>query len=96
MKRIPSRADVYRILTALRPETAGFDHVQALREILQYMTYEQVAQACGYDSKRSLRYVLDGSVPSHPHGEMIYQVYVELFGVKPPLKVQQTAQLIAA
>ena len=96
MKRLPTLGDVNRILTTLRPETAGFDHVQALREILQYMTYEQVAQVCGYDSKRSLRYVLDGSTPSHPHGEMIYQVYVELFGVKPPLKMQRAAQLMPA
>lgn len=73
----------------LRPQYAelvGFNYAQALLELSHKMTYEQLAEAIGYESKTSIHKILNGTMPSHIHGEAIWALYCDTFGKKPPLK----------
>lgn len=67
-------------------ELVGFDYANALIELHSQLTYEQLAEALGYESKSTILKLLSGSVPSHIHGEAIWALYVQMFGKKPPLK----------
>lgn len=80
------------ILRELLPHETGFDYAQAIREINRRLSYDEIAGFCGYDSRSSVGRILTGQVPSHPQGEAIYILYVELFGKKPPLRVADAAQ----
>lgn len=70
-------------------EKVGFDYAAALREMLQRLTYEELAFKIGYGSAGSLGGVLKGMTPSHRHGEAIWALYVEMFGRKPPMTPAQ-------
>lgn len=70
-------------------EQVGFDYAQAVREIHRLLTYDEIAERIGYDSKGSISRILDGAVPKHVQGEAIWALYIELFGRKPPLNVQK-------
>jgi hypothetical protein len=64
----------------------GFDYARAILDIRAEMTYEQIAEVCGFADKKSVERVANGGViPRHPQGEAIYVVYVELFSRKPPM-----------
>ena len=62
---------------------AGFDYATALLKIRNEMTYQQIAEYCGYESPNAIYKIISGSIPSHPAGEAIYILYVELFNSKP-------------
>lgn len=65
----------------------GFDYALALLRIREHMTYEQIAEVCGFSDKQSIgRVVNEGLIPNHPQGEAIFAVYVELFQQKPPMQ----------
>ena len=69
----------------------GFDYANAIRALARKMTYEQIAKACGYDSRNSVYRVLNGAIPSHPQGEALFVLYREAFGDKPPMTQEQAA-----
>ena len=70
----------------------GFDYVEALRALLQRMTYEEVAHSLGYRSTGPLGAIVKrGHVPSHQHGEALWALYVQMFGRKPPMTAVQAA-----
>ena len=66
-------------------DLVGFNYALALREILNVLTYEELAYRIGYSSTGGITAVLKGRVPSHKHGEAIWALYLELFHRKPPL-----------
>lgn len=72
---------VYR---QLQPQERGFDYAAAVRDIHRHMTYDEIAEFCGYENKASIHRVIQGAIPDHPRGEAIYILYMELFGHKPP------------
>jgi hypothetical protein len=65
------------------PIQAGFDYIQAILELRNVKSYSEIAYFCGYDSKRSISQIINGTEPSHAHGEALYILYVETFGRKP-------------
>ena len=65
------------------PIQAGFDYPVTLLELRTVMSYEEIAAACGWESKSSIVRVLNGAIPAHPQGEALYILYVETFGRKP-------------
>lgn len=69
----------------------GFDYAKAMIEISRRLTYWQIAEYCGYEGKQSVLDVIQGHIPSHPQGEAIWALYVELFGHKPPHSPAQAA-----
>lgn len=75
------------VFRQLRPEEHGFDYAAALREVHRHLTYDQIAEFCGYENKASVFKVLQGAIPDHPHGEAIYILFTEMFRRKPPAKV---------
>lgn len=81
-------------------ERVGFDYAAAVRNILKKLTYVELAGRVGYNSTGSVTAVLKGKIkPSHPHGEAIWALHLELYGEKPPMsdsqKNAQKTQLIA-
>ena len=80
----------------LQAHQFGFDYRQAVLDINRRWSYEKIARFCGYESKGSIARVAAGGVPSHPIGEALYILYVEMFNRKPPLKVQRIEQLSTA
>jgi len=62
---------------------AGFDYKMALLRIRGEMTYQEIAEYCGYESSNAIYKIIAGSIPSHPAGEAIYILHVELFREKP-------------
>lgn len=80
------------LLRELLPYEIGFDYAKAVERINTRLSYDEIAGFCGYESRSSVGRVLTGQVPSHPQGEAIYILYVELFGEKPPLRVADAAQ----
>lgn len=68
----------------------GFDYSRALLRIRGQQTYEQVAEFCGFAGKSVVsKIVNDGHIPTHPQGEAIWALYVQLFGEKPPMAGEQ-------
>lgn len=65
------------------PIQAGFDYSRALLELRRRFTYDEIAQACGWESRSSVARILTGTVPHHPQGEALYILYVETFKRKP-------------
>lgn len=70
----------------LEPHQVGFDYAKAVLEINHHgWSYERIAEYCGYEDKSGISRVASGArIPSHPVGEAIYILYVEVFGRKPP------------
>lgn len=66
----------------------GFDYAQALIDIRGHMTYDQIADVCGFVDKAAVARVVNGKIPRHPQGEAIWAVYLEIFGRKPPMPEQ--------
>ncbi len=67
-------------------ERVGYDYAQALRELLQKFTYEELADRLGYKSGGSLTGILKRNItPSHIHGEAIWSLYRDTFNRKPPM-----------
>ena len=65
----------------------GFNYVAALLELDKVYSQDEIAEFCRYGSKASISNVASGkSIPLHPQGELIYILYVETFGKKPPNK----------
>ena len=77
-------------------EVVGFDYGQAILELSHRMTYDRIAEAIGYESKSSIYKILHGAIPAHDHGEALWALYMEVFHVKPKLKVHQRAQFEGA
>lgn len=69
----------------------GFNYAKALLAIRKEMTYVQIAEFCGYESKQAVGKIIRGAIPSHVHGEAIYVLHCELFGKKPPMTKEQAA-----
>ena len=72
-------------LPPLSRHDVGFDYARALTEISEQMTYDQIAEYCGYENRASIFRVMNGAIPPHPQGEAIWSLYCVLFGRKPPL-----------
>ena len=71
-------------------EQVGFDYVKAILDLRSQLTYGQIAEAVGYFDGSSISRLLEGSVPSHRHGEAIWALYVQMFGRKPPLVIERS------
>lgn len=75
---------------------AGFDYANAVLELrgikspYGVLTYDRIAEICGYESKSSIAEILTGHIPPHPQGEALYILYVETLHRKPPAKVRQS------
>lgn len=70
-----------------RADVVGFDYAQAIRELNQKLTYEQIARAIGYVSKGSIRKILAVEmIPNHIAGEALWDLYVDTFGHKPKFR----------
>lgn len=67
----------------------GFDYTAALKRIRTRMSLAVIADYLGYESRAGVQRVINGSVPSHPQGEAIWALYVELFNEKPPHSPEQ-------
>lgn len=67
----------------------GFDYARAILDLRNRLTYEHIAEYCGYESKASIAAIADGAVPSHPSGEALYALYMEVFNKKPPMSLSQ-------
>lgn len=63
----------------------GFDYPAAVRELLEKMTYMELADRIGYEGVGSIGAILHGAVPSHVRGEALWALYCDTFGRKPPL-----------
>lgn len=71
-------------------DLVGYDYQQAIRDLLEKMTYEELAFRVGYKSAGSIHDVLKrGRIPAHPHGQAIWVVYRETFQRKPPMTEAQ-------
>lgn len=72
------------------PIPVGFDYAHALLDLRHVMTYEQIAERLGYQSKGSISEIINRKVlPDHPRGEALYALYLERFGRKPPMSQDQ-------
>ena len=70
----------------------GFDYSQAVLELRAVVSYERIAEYCGYESKSAIGEIAkSGRIPTHPAGEALYALYVEIFAKKPPMNVLQAA-----
>lgn len=73
----------------------GYDYSRAVLEINHAggWSYEDIAEFCGYEGRSAIARVASKAItPSHPRGEALYILYVELFGKKPPLNVADRQQ----
>lgn len=77
------------VLRELGREDVGFDYAQAVLEINQHLSYDEIAGFCGYQNRASISQIVSGTIPHHPAGEALYVLYVELFHKKPPLRSAQ-------
>jgi len=71
-------------LPPLRRHDVGFDYSAALIEINAKMTYDEIAEYCGYANRTAIHKIIMGAIPPHPQGEAIWSLYCVLFGRKPP------------
>lgn len=67
----------------------GFDYAETIRQLNKTLTYEQIAEFCGYESRNAVYKILNGSLPAHPQGEALWVLYVKAFGKKPPATIEQ-------
>lgn len=67
----------------------GFDYAQTILELRSRISYERIAEYCGYENKGSIAAVVEGAIPLHPAGEALYALYLEIFGRKPPMRTNQ-------
>lgn len=82
--------DIIRFVVRPIHEEVGFDYVAALLRIRERLTYDEIAEVIGYDSKGGISRIMDGkTTPSHVRGEAIWALYVELFHERPPLRSSQ-------
>lgn len=74
-------------MTKERPVVdAGFDYQRTVLELRVVKTYQQIAEFCGWASHSAVADVAAGRrIPSHPQGEALWILYLDLFGKKPPL-----------
>ena len=72
-------------------EVVGFDYPQAIRELNRYMSYEDMCDQLGYESRASIYKIMHGAIPDHRHGEALWALYVDTIGKKPKLNVDQSA-----
>jgi hypothetical protein len=68
----------------------GFDYATAVLHLRDKMTYERMAEFCGYENKSTIFRIANGRVPNHPQGEALWALYLHIFGVKPPMRPDQT------
>ena len=75
-------------------ERVGFNYAQAMRDLLQRMTNEELALALGYKSVGSINGIIRRArSPNHPHGEALWALYVTTFNRKPPMSaIQENAR----
>jgi hypothetical protein len=70
----------------------GFDYASAVGELLTRMTCDDIAKALGYRSAGSIHDITKkGRIPSHVHGELLWALYHDTFGRKPPMSQGQSA-----
>ena len=62
---------------------AGYDYKRAVLELRATMTYKEISEYCGWDSKSTVNGILKGAIPSHPQGEALYILYTEVMNRKP-------------
>lgn len=74
-------------------EQVGFNYVAAVRELLERVTYEELAFTIGYESVGSISGLLKGRKPSHIQGEALWAFYLATFGRKPPHDAQKSASV---
>lgn len=67
----------------------GFNYSLALLEILRNQTYEEIAAYLGYESVGAIGKIINGAIPSHPVGEALFALYLDIFGKKPPMSQAQ-------
>lgn len=71
-------------------DSCGFDYAAALLELRAVMSYDKLAEACGYAARASISDIINRRViPSHPQGEAIYGLYFAVFNRKPPMTKAQ-------
>ena len=70
---------------------SGFDYAQTVRELHGVMTYEQMAEFCGYETYMGIVKIFQGAIPSHPQGQALWVLYRAKFGHKPPMTEEQAA-----
>lgn len=68
---------------------AGYDYPAAILELRNRFTYDEIAQYCGYESSKSIGWILRGKEPKHRSGEALYILFVETFGRKPPQHIKR-------
>ena len=69
----------------------GFDYAETIRQLNKRLTYEQIAEFCGYESRNAIYKILRGSQPAHPQGEALWVLYMAHFKKKPPATPEQVA-----
>jgi hypothetical protein len=74
---------------------AGFDYDTAMREIYwRVKNFKRIANLLGFSSAASVINIMrHGAIPSHPEGERIWIMYVDLFDKKPPMTRGQDAAM---
>lgn len=74
---------------------AGFDYDNATREIYgRVRSFQRIADLLGFSSANAVINIMrNGAIPSHPEGERIWIMYVDLFGKKPPMTRGQGAAM---
>ena len=68
---------------------SGFDYILAINDLLERLTYEEIRQYLGYDSRSAITAILGGAIPSHIAGQALWVLYRDTFGKKPPMTVFQ-------
>ena len=68
----------------------GFDYTLTVLRIRGVLSYEQIAEYCGFASKKDVyRIVNESYIPRHPQGEALWALHLELFHEKPPMASDQ-------
>ncbi len=62
----------------------GYDYAETVRQLNKTLTYEQIAEFCGYESRNAIYKILKGGLPAHPQGEALWVLYRKVYGRKPP------------
>lgn len=75
-------------------ERVGFNYAQAMRDLLERMTNEELALSLGYKSVGTINDITRRDrKPNHPHGEALWALYVATFNRKPPMsEIQKNAR----
>lgn len=74
----------------------GFDYARTVLALNRLKSYAEIASYCGYESANAVYKVTLGAIPSHPQGEALFSMHLELFGTKPPMNQDQVTGVYLA